>query len=45
MFCWIRHRKECFPETDSNEKMFGYSEHVRGPRTEEYKYDPTDSGR
>jgi hypothetical protein len=45
MFSWIRHRKKCFPEADTGERMFCYSRHVKGPVMKEYKYDPTDSGR
>jgi hypothetical protein len=37
--------KEYFPEADTDEKMFGYSKHVKGLLMREYKYDPTDSGR
>ena len=37
--------KECFPEADTGEKMFGYSKHRKWPRIKECKFDLTDSGR
>jgi hypothetical protein len=37
--------KECFPEADTGERMFGYNRHVKGHLMKEYKYDPTESGR
>ena len=36
--------KDCFPEADTGERMFGYSKHVKGHLMKEYKYDPIDSG-
>ena len=35
--------KDCFPEADTGERMFGYSKLAKGPGVKEYKYDPTDS--
>ncbi|KRY67946.1 hypothetical protein T4D_4290 [Trichinella pseudospiralis] len=26
--------------TDTGERMFGYSKHMKGPLVKEYKYDP-----
>ena len=37
--------KDSFFEADTGERMFWYSEHVKGPGMKEYKYDPIDSGR
>ena len=37
--------RECFPEADTGERMFGYSKHVKGPVMKEYKHDPADRGR
>ena len=31
--------RECFPEADAGEGMFGYSNHVKGPEMKEYEYD------
>jgi len=37
--------KECFPEADTGERMFGYSRHGKGHVMKEYKYDPTGNAR
>jgi hypothetical protein len=37
--------KDCFPEADTGERMFGYSRYMKGLLMKEYKYDPMDSGR
>jgi hypothetical protein len=37
--------KDCFPEADTGERMFGYSRQVKELLMKEHKYDPTDSGR
>jgi hypothetical protein len=37
--------KDCFPEADTGERMFGYSRHMKEGLMKEYKYDPADSGR
>jgi hypothetical protein len=37
--------KDCFPEADRGERMFGYREHVKECLMKEYKCDLTNSGR
>ena len=36
--------KDCFPETDTGERTFGHSWHMKEPGMKEYKYDLTDRG-
>ena len=36
--------KNCFPEADTGERMFGYSRYVKGRLMKEYKYDPQTVG-
>jgi|UPI0000486BEB hypothetical protein len=36
--------KDCFPEADTRERIFGYSRHIKELLMKEYKHDPTDSG-
>ena len=38
-----KHRKECFPEADTGERMLSYRQHVKGWVMMENKSDPTDS--
>ena len=35
MSCQSKHVKDCFPEADTGERMFGYSRHVKGPLMKE----------
>ena len=44
VFCWSTHGKECFPEADTGERMFGHSRHMRELLMKENKSDPTDTG-
>jgi hypothetical protein len=37
--------KDCFPEADTGERMFGYSKHMKECLMKECSYESTDSGR
>jgi hypothetical protein len=36
MSCESKHGKDCFPEADTGERMFGYRRHVKGRLMKQY---------